>query len=350
MKLHRPLLPLLAALALPLVGAPFLLAQEEAPADPPPHPTAPAPEGEEASDRMTYEIPLDAPLAEVWDAFTTNEGLESWMVPHANVDLRVGGAIRTNYQAAAEPDHPGTITHNLLLVADKSRVVIRTDPPANRPDFANFAKLRGIWEFEALAPDRTLVRLESIGWGTGEDWDQMKGFMRAGNAITLQQLRKRFPDRERPHDALALLRNHAGTWEGVVRAAGRPDLHGRVVVDEGPGPSSALATGYLGLTADKLQRKDATQVWRDTETGVVHFQSISADGSISRGELRAPSADRIRWIYFAEDPADPSTVESEQLFTAEGAYELTIHVRQGEKLVPFVKGSYSRAEDVTESE
>ena len=54
----------------------------------------------------------------------------------------------------------------------------------------------------------------------------MKGFMRAGNAITLQQLRKRFPDRERPHDALALLRKHAGTWDGVVRATGRPDLYG----------------------------------------------------------------------------------------------------------------------------
>jgi len=36
---------------------------------------------------------VDAPLAQVWAAFTTGEGLRSWMAPHAEIDLRVGGRM-----------------------------------------------------------------------------------------------------------------------------------------------------------------------------------------------------------------------------------------------------------------
>src|SRR5258706_4946492 len=49
--------------------------------------------------RTTVEV--DATPAQVWDAFTTKEGVESWMVPLAEVDFRMGETLTTNYNKSA---------------------------------------------------------------------------------------------------------------------------------------------------------------------------------------------------------------------------------------------------------
>ena len=42
-------------------------------------------------------LTVRAPIAEVWRAYTTSAGWQAWVTPLAEVDLRVGGVIRTNY-------------------------------------------------------------------------------------------------------------------------------------------------------------------------------------------------------------------------------------------------------------
>jgi uncharacterized protein YndB with AHSA1/START domain len=44
---------------------------------------------------------IDAPVAEVWEAWTTSAGITSWMAPAGEVDFRVGGKYRTSYTKAA---------------------------------------------------------------------------------------------------------------------------------------------------------------------------------------------------------------------------------------------------------
>jgi uncharacterized protein YndB with AHSA1/START domain len=57
--------------------------------------------------RLTMERTFDVPIGEVWDLWTTKEGLESWWGPegfsvevHA-IDLRVGGEMRYTMRATA---------------------------------------------------------------------------------------------------------------------------------------------------------------------------------------------------------------------------------------------------------
>src|SRR5687767_1694943 len=65
---------------------------------PVPPPATPA-----APDRsIVNELIVDAPVADVWAKFTTKEGCASWMAPRAEVDFRVGGTIRTNYDVNAK--------------------------------------------------------------------------------------------------------------------------------------------------------------------------------------------------------------------------------------------------------
>ncbi len=46
-------------------------------------------------DRLVHEGVVKAPVDKVWAAFTTKEGLESWMAAHAQIDLKVGRRLET---------------------------------------------------------------------------------------------------------------------------------------------------------------------------------------------------------------------------------------------------------------
>jgi uncharacterized protein YndB with AHSA1/START domain len=59
------------------------------------------------------EITIDAPPEVVWDALTTTDELEAWFGAEAELDLRVGGAIRFRW-----PD--GT---------ERRGLVVEVDPP-----------------------------------------------------------------------------------------------------------------------------------------------------------------------------------------------------------------------------
>ena len=48
---------------------------------------------------VVVEGVVSSPLETVWAAWTTSEGLRSWYAPHAEIDLRIGGLMRANYDA-----------------------------------------------------------------------------------------------------------------------------------------------------------------------------------------------------------------------------------------------------------
>lgn len=151
-------------------------------------------DGEQA---LRQSLVLDAPLPRVWSHFTTNEGVSSWMAPVAEVDLRSGGTIRTNYDACGAIGDEGTITLNIVNFLPERFLILRADLDAARdaawmneaileraPDMSNLI------EFEALEDGRTLVTSWGLGYGTGKDWEQMIGFFTAGNDWSFGQLRR----------------------------------------------------------------------------------------------------------------------------------------------------------------
>ncbi|MDX1618817.1 MAG: hypothetical protein R3224_08530, partial [Balneolaceae bacterium] len=54
---------------------------------------APATRGQELDRNIYIETILDAPVPQVWDSFTTKEGLESFFAPECHIDLRVDGLL-----------------------------------------------------------------------------------------------------------------------------------------------------------------------------------------------------------------------------------------------------------------
>lgn len=136
---------------------------------------------------------IDAPVDQVWAAWATGAGLRSWLAPHAEIDLRIGGLMRTNYSAQGTLGDPGTI-ENVILSFDPQRMlsirIART--PAGFPFPHVFADMWTVIYFEPVDAGRTRLRVVGHGFGPGEESQNMRAFFERGNVTTVEQLQKRF--------------------------------------------------------------------------------------------------------------------------------------------------------------
>ncbi|HEX7720096.1 MAG TPA: SRPBCC domain-containing protein [Woeseiaceae bacterium] len=133
---------------------------------------------------------IDASVETVWDAWTTGEGLRSWLAPHASMDLRIGGLMRTNYDPAGALGDAQTI-ENSILSFDPGRMlsikVART--PAGFPFERAIEKMWTVIYFEPEGTERTRLKVISLGFDTDEESQRMRAFFEQGNAATIEQLK-----------------------------------------------------------------------------------------------------------------------------------------------------------------
>jgi uncharacterized protein YndB with AHSA1/START domain len=155
------------------------LAQSAAGADP----TAP----------LLVEGVVDAPVEQVWSAFTTKQGLESWMVAMAEIDLRVGGKMLTKYKNEGVLGDEGTIENTILSFEPNHMISIKaTKPPAGFPFMNAIQRMWTIVYFEPLGDEQTRVRCVGVGFGDDEESRKMRAHFDHGNAWTLQKLAEHF--------------------------------------------------------------------------------------------------------------------------------------------------------------
>jgi uncharacterized protein YndB with AHSA1/START domain len=135
---------------------------------------------------LVLEVSVPASRAAVWQAFSTSEGLSTWLTPGAVVDLRPGGEWTAHFPGGKTGG--GTI---ISFVPERELIISAMAPerfPAVRAE-----RTRARFEFVADG-DSTTVRMTQTGWKTGEEWDRAYDYLAAGNAQLLETLRRRFVD------------------------------------------------------------------------------------------------------------------------------------------------------------
>jgi uncharacterized protein YndB with AHSA1/START domain len=140
---------------------------------------------------IVHEGVVEAPPDAVWA--TTSEGLREWLAPHAEIDLRVGGLMLTNYDPQGRLGDPRTIENTILSYEPGRMISIRVSKAPD--DFPFPTAVRRMWSviyFTPAGSGRTLVREVSLGFGADEESQRMRGFFVQGNATTLQQLQRHF--------------------------------------------------------------------------------------------------------------------------------------------------------------
>jgi uncharacterized protein YndB with AHSA1/START domain len=144
-------------------------------------------------DQVVNEGIIEAPVEAVWAALTTKEGLESWNVAHAEIDLKVGGKMRTHYDPKGVIGDPNTI-ENTVLAFEPSRLLVMqvANPPAKFPFKDAIRKMWTVIHFEEAGPGLTRLRIVGVGYGDDEESRKLRGFFDKGNEYTIKKLQAKF--------------------------------------------------------------------------------------------------------------------------------------------------------------
>ena len=144
---------------------------------------------EKRADKLVTEGIIDAPVEEVWTALCTKEGLESWNVAHADVDLKVGGKMRTHYDPKGTLGDPNTIENMILSFEPRRMLSIKV---GHCPEAFPFkSAIKSVWQvlhFEPIGPTRTRLQIIGMGYGSDDESRKLRAFFEKGNAYTLKQL------------------------------------------------------------------------------------------------------------------------------------------------------------------
>jgi uncharacterized protein YndB with AHSA1/START domain len=145
------------------------------------------------TDAIVTDGVVNASVDEVWKAWTTREGMESWMVGKTDFELTVGAMFRTSYDKKSTLDDDNTI-HQQLLAYDPGRMItLRTVRPPKGFPFPN--AIGHTWTvvyFESAGPTQTRVTAKMFGFSAAGESQKMRAFFERGNRATLDSLIKRF--------------------------------------------------------------------------------------------------------------------------------------------------------------
>jgi len=117
--------------------------------------------------KLTIERTFDAPLEDVWELWTTKEGLESWWGPEGfkttvhEIDVRVGGLLLYAMTATA-PDQIGFMQRAGMPLTTEQRVTYAEVVPQRRLRYTSVADfVPGVAPYDV----ETLVELHASAQG-----------------------------------------------------------------------------------------------------------------------------------------------------------------------------------------
>ncbi len=134
---------------------------------------------------LLFEVAIPASLEDLWTAFTTSDGLSTWLTPGAVVELRKGGEWTAHFPGGATGG--GTI----IDFTPKTKLVISAKAPPMFPH-VSAERTTAVWTFEPVSEKVTRVTLRQTGWKQGEEWDKAYDYLAVGNAQLLDTLGRRF--------------------------------------------------------------------------------------------------------------------------------------------------------------
>lgn len=142
--------------------------------------------------QLSINVPLDKMAA--WKLFTTEEGLKKWIAPVANIDMKVGGSIITNYDKTKTIEDSTSIKLDIINYIQHEILTLKVNlnnnfPPSTTKEDKN---LQEVLQFISVGKGKTKIVSSMIGWGQGSDWDKVYSFFEKGNIWTYEEILKLF--------------------------------------------------------------------------------------------------------------------------------------------------------------
>ncbi len=143
---------------------------------------------------LRFESDVQAPINQVWQAWTTREGVISFFAPDCCLDLTPGGAYEMYFNLDAAEGERGGEGCRILAFEEPRMLSFTWNAPLEFPN-VRCQKTHVTIRLEDNMNRMTHVTMTHDGWGSGEDWQTVRGyFERAWGQVVLPRLQKRFTD------------------------------------------------------------------------------------------------------------------------------------------------------------
>lgn len=131
--------------------------------------------------KQSFEVNVS--LDSVWNAYTTKKGWESWATSIADIDFKVNGIIKTNYNKDGEIGDGSTITLHIINYIPKRMLTLQAEITKNFPEFMKEDEkdLFNMILFEEVNPTKTKVVSYGIGYKQNEKYMSLMKFFIQGN-------------------------------------------------------------------------------------------------------------------------------------------------------------------------
>ncbi|MCA8960080.1 MAG: SRPBCC domain-containing protein [Planctomycetes bacterium] len=141
---------------------------------------------------LVQEITIEAPVEAVWAAYTTKKGLETWMANQVEIDLRVGGTLRSRYDTTGKIGDPGTNTLHIINYVPNTLITLRAELESNWPEVLkqDADKLSNVVLFDRLSDKRTRVRSYGIGYSDKPEIEKLLEFFIPANESLFAKMKR----------------------------------------------------------------------------------------------------------------------------------------------------------------
>lgn len=144
-----------------------------------------------SSERAIHvEVTVDAPVAAVYDAWSTSTGAQTFFATKTRIEPRVGGPYEIYFNPADE--RMTTKGCKVLSYSPGEMISFQWRLPRDEfPDLQD-APMWVVVQMRAAGANRTVVTITHLGFGTGPGWDRAYSHMERGWSELAGRLKKRF--------------------------------------------------------------------------------------------------------------------------------------------------------------
>ncbi|MEZ6209879.1 MAG: SRPBCC domain-containing protein [Phycisphaerales bacterium] len=247
---------------------------------------APASRADDALAPIEASAVIDAPIAEVWHAWTTSEGLESFLVEKANIELRPGGPYEIFFSMQAPEGARGSENCSVLSFLPNQMLSFQWNAPP-KFEHARFIHTWVVVNFEELSPSRTRVDLTHLGFAENaadnpdhaDEWKQVRAYFTNAWPSVLSALKQHFAAESDSRSPTPTARSRPrracrrGNGPTKARNPAMPTFRVRNVIRAQAGPAAPPTAGSAPTPACTYHA--STHIWVDHESDTLRSQSIN---------------------------------------------------------------------------
>jgi uncharacterized protein YndB with AHSA1/START domain/uncharacterized protein YciI len=126
---------------------------------------------EQSGKTLHKVITVAAPVQEVWNDWTTSEGVRKFAPPRATIDLRIGGRYEWLFSDDAPEGQAGSEDCLILSFLPEKMLSFEWNAPPKLPE-ARRQRTVVVILFDEKEPGQTTIDFNHFGFGVGAEWDK----------------------------------------------------------------------------------------------------------------------------------------------------------------------------------